>query len=73
MNRGRIYLRIGKPAEALKDYDRANYLKPENPDPYYMRAQCYLMMGQKPKAQQEAEEARKRGAQLDPAFLQSLR
>jgi len=37
-----------------------------------MRAQCYLMMGQKPKARQEAEEARKRGGQLDPAFLQSL-
>jgi tetratricopeptide (TPR) repeat protein len=74
MNRGRIFLRLGKAAEAIKDYDHANMLKPENPDPYFMRAQCYAQMGKKAQALQEVEEAKKHGmAQIDPAFLQSLR
>jgi len=74
MNRARIYMRKEQPANALKDYDHANMLKPDNPEPYYMRAQCYAKLGKKAQALQDVEEAKKRGyAQIDPAFVQSLR
>jgi protein O-mannosyl-transferase len=74
MNRARIYLRTEQAGKALADYDHANMLKPDNPEPYYMRAQCYAKLGKKQQALQDVEEAKKRGyAQIDPAFVQSLR
>lgn len=74
MNRGRLYLRLNQGARALEDYAHASMLKPENPEPYYMQAQCYAQMGKKAEALKMVEQAKQHGyPQIDPAFVQSLR
>jgi tetratricopeptide (TPR) repeat protein len=73
MNRAKIYLRLNKWELALADYTKAIALKPENPDPYLQRAQCYLAIGDKVKARQDVETAKRLGAIADPLLLDKLK
>jgi protein O-mannosyl-transferase len=73
MNRGMIYQKINKPQLALQDYERATIIEPNNPEPYYQRAKCYAAMGKKAEARREADEAKRRGYNVDPAFYDTLR
>ncbi len=72
MNRGRIYMKINKHDLALQDYARASSIEPDNPEPYYLQAQCLQKLGRKAEALKAAQEAKAKGYNVDPAFMQSL-
>ncbi len=72
MNRGRIYMKLQQYDKAIADYSIAILLKPENPDPVFMRAQCYAAKGNKTEARKDADAAKRMGALIDPMFYESL-
>jgi cytochrome c-type biogenesis protein CcmH/NrfG len=72
MNRARIYIRSAKPELAIRDYEHAAMLQPDNPDPLLMQAKVYAEMGKKGEARKKADEAKAKGARVDDAFYRSL-
>jgi protein O-mannosyl-transferase len=66
MNRARIFMRKKMWDDAIKDCTRGIEAKPEVGDLYYLRAQCYARKGNMAQAQQDAQEAQKRGVKVDP-------
>ena len=73
MNRGRIYYRLKKYGDAIKDLTKAIQLNGQSGDSYYVRAKCYAQEGNKAQAQQDTEKAKSLGVQIDPNFLQQLK
>ena len=75
MNRARILMVVqNKPAEAMKDYNKALELKPEKADAYYLRSKCYVTLGNKKAALQDVEKAKSLGyPNIDAAYYQSLK
>jgi tetratricopeptide (TPR) repeat protein len=73
MNRGRIYYRLKKYEEGIKDLNKAIELNDKSGDSYYLRAKCYAQKGNKAQATQDAEKAKTLGVQVDPNFLQQLK
>jgi hypothetical protein len=57
----------------VKDLDRACMLKPEMADPYYLRAQAHARTGNKTQALKDIEDAKTRGAKIDPAFYELVK
>ena len=73
MNRGRIYQRMNKLPEALKDFNKAVEKSTESGDVYLTRSKCYLAMGNKAMALQDAQKAASLGLQVDAAYLSQLK
>ncbi len=74
MNRGKIYVRLQKYDEALKDLNRALEINGESGESYYLRARCLGAKGNKVQAQQDVEKAKSFGyTQMDPGFLQGIK
>lgn len=74
LNRGRLYQRLKRCDEGMKDFETALNLMPEMGEIYYSRSYCYTQKGNKAAALQDVEHALQLGfKQIDPAYYQMLR
>jgi tetratricopeptide (TPR) repeat protein len=75
MNLARIYMAEKKDYDnAIADYSKAIFVKPDNPEPYYLRSKAYFMKGNKAQALQDVEKARAMGyPAIDPKYYQQLK
>jgi tetratricopeptide (TPR) repeat protein/predicted aspartyl protease len=58
-SRGLVYLRLGRPRDAISDYDRALRMDPNRPSALYGRGLAELRLGKKPKGQADLAAAEK--------------
>jgi len=70
--RGNIYATIGKPLQALSDYNKAIEINPKIANVYKNRASAYYQVGQFDESRRDAHRAKELGAKLDPRFLGAL-
>ncbi len=67
---------LNRPREAVADFDRAMQLAPAGPTPrreYLLnRSRAWWALGDRPRALADAEEARRLGAEIDPAYLRTI-
>ncbi|GAA4463192.1 tetratricopeptide repeat protein [Nemorincola caseinilytica] len=74
LNRGRLYQRLKRCDEGMKDFEMALSLMPEMGEIYYSRSYCYTQKGNKTAALQDVEKALQLGfRQIDPAYYQMLK
>ena len=59
--RGEAYAELGDPKRALRDFNAALELEPENPDAYYYRATAYKQLGDERAAKRDLQLARELG------------
>jgi tetratricopeptide (TPR) repeat protein len=74
LNRGRMYWRLDRCADALKDYEAAVVLRPDLGEIYYARSFCMEKQGNKRAALQEVEKAISLGFRdINPQYYQMLK
>ncbi len=61
LNRARIFMRLKRWDEAIKDYDHAIILKPESGESYYLCGRCYASKGDNKRANSDTEKAKSLG------------
>jgi tetratricopeptide (TPR) repeat protein len=60
--------------EAMADYQKVIMMKPELPEPYYLRSKIFFQKGNKAQAIKDVEKATSMGfTQVDQAYLQQLK
>ncbi|GAA5839632.1 hypothetical protein JCM11251_003563 [Rhodosporidiobolus azoricus] len=60
-----VHMELGRPEEAMGDFERALEVEPENADVFYHRGQVYFITGDYTKAISEY----RRSSELDPSFI----
>jgi tetratricopeptide (TPR) repeat protein len=73
LNRGRLLTRLRRYDEALKDFEYALALSPDNGEVEFARSMVYAQRGDKARALQDVQSAMAHGyKQINPAYIQSL-
>lgn len=74
LNRGTIYFNKKKDYQsALKDFNQAIALEPNYGMAYFNRANCYLVLGDKVKAMENANKAKQLGVNIPAKFFDKLK
>lgn len=74
LNRGRMYQRLNRCNEGMKDFEAALTINPDMGEIYYSRSYCHTQTGNKAAALQDVEKALQLGfRQIDPAYYQMLK
>ena len=73
LNRGRLLTRLGRPDEAMKDFQTCLAMAPDNGEVYFARSLLYNQKGNKAQALADVKKARSLGYnQIPPAYEQAL-
>jgi len=74
LNRGRLLQRLNRNDEAMKDFEAALALSPDNGEVYYARSHSYAAKGNKAQALQDVQKAIALGfTGVDNNYYQSLK
>lgn len=72
-HRGVLQLQTENYSAAIKDFESAMILEPESGEPYLLRSQCYLLLGDMNKAKKDAKKAQEMGLQVPEQYLNQLK